>query len=284
MIFDLLNDLNQDCNFTDKIKESKYIEGNGITDTTGVADTSGVADEYTNHDQVKTNTYHTPTNHTPTNHNTTNNTVKQFYYPTFIKCIVSEFDPMYSSLDDQEKKLYLSKKIMDICSKIDEDDNSFKNYQFHKTMKSHSVQQGLQLFDKRINHVSSIYYLNEYYKRHFVIVHQNVAYHTCIKNYPKIYLSFENHKIKVVNDKEYPNQDLKTLFSKTKLIDDVKRDIKGIYNLHLDAIGKYKIDDLKKIATECNIDLKISGKGKTEGKNKTKGILYDEINMYKLDL
>ena len=27
MIFDLLKDLNQDCNFTDKIKESKYIEG-----------------------------------------------------------------------------------------------------------------------------------------------------------------------------------------------------------------------------------------------------------------
>ena len=265
MIFDLLNDLNQDCNFTDKIKESKYIEGNGITDTTGVADTGCVVDESTN------------PNPTHTNHNPTNNTVKQFYYPTFIKCIVSEFDPMYSSLDDQEKKLYLSKKIMDICSKIDEDDNSFKNYQFHKTMKSHSVQQGLQLFDKRINHVSSIYYLNEFYKRHFVIVHQNVAYHTCIKNYPKIYLSFDNHKIKVVNDKEYPEMNLKTLFEKTKLIDDVKRDIKGIYNLHLDAIGKYKIDDLKKIATECNIDLKNNGKGKN------KSILYDEINMYKLD-
>jgi hypothetical protein len=93
-------------------------------------------------------------------------------------------------------------------------------------------------------------------------------------------ISLENHKIKVVNDKEYPNQDLKILFEKTKLIDDVKRDIKGIYNLHLDAIGKYKIDDLKKIATECNIDLKNNGKAK----NKTKSILYDEINMYKLDL
>ena len=256
MIFDLLNDLNQDCNFTDKIKESKYIEGHGAI----TADTSN-----TTNDQVIT---------TPPNNN---HIAKQFYYPTFIKCIVSEFDPMYSSLDDQEKKLYLSKKIMDICSKIDEDDNSFKNYQFHKTMKSHSVQQGLQLFDKRINHVSSIYYLNEFYKRHFVIVHQNVAYHTCIKNYPKIYLSFENHKIKVVNDKEYPEMNLKILFEKTKLIDDVKRDIKGIYNLHLDAIGKYKIDDLKKIAIECNIDLKNNGKGKN------KSILYDEINMYKLD-
>ena len=71
---------------------------------------------------------------------------------------------------------------------------------------------------------------------------------------------------------------LKTLFSKTKLIDDVKRDIKGIYNLYLDAIGKYKIDDLKGIALECNLELKDS-----KGKNKNKSVLYDEINLYKLN-
>jgi hypothetical protein len=47
----------------------------------------------------------------------------------------------------------------------------------------------------------------------------------------------------------------------------------GIYNLYLDAIGKYKIDDLKKIATECNLELKDS-----KGKNKNKSQLYEEIN------
>ena len=167
---------------------------------------------------------------------------------------------------------------MEICSEIDEKDDSFKNYQFHRSLKSHGVQQGLQLYEKRINHASSIYYLNEYYKRHFVIVHQNVAYPTCIKNYPKIYLSFDN-KIKVVNGCDYPEMNLKTLFEKTKLIDDVKRDIKGIYNLYLEAIGKYKIDDLKKIALECNLELKDS-----KGKNKNKSVLYGEINMFKLDL
>ena len=43
MIFDLLNDLNQDCHFTDKIKESKYIEGSeasGYTVGTSTSDTS----------------------------------------------------------------------------------------------------------------------------------------------------------------------------------------------------------------------------------------------------
>ena len=73
---------------------------------------------------------------------------------------------------------------------------------------------------------------------------------------------------------------MKLLYEKLnhKLIDDVKRDIKGIYNLHLEAISKYKLDDLKKIAEECNISLKDS-----KGKNKNKSTLYDSINMYKLN-
>jgi len=241
MISDLLKDLNVDCNFTNDIKESKYVEGSKNDSNT--------------------------------------NTIKpsETYYPTFIKCIISEFDPIYGSLSDEEKKLYFSKKIMEICSEIDEKEESFNNYKFHKSLKSHSVQQGLQLFDKRINHISSLYYLNEYYKRHFVIVYENIAYPTCIKNYPKIYLNTDNHKVKVMNTCDFPEMNLKNLFEKSKIVDDVKRDIKGIYNLHLEAIGKYKIDDLKKIAMECNISLK------DKGKNKNKSVLYDEINLYKLN-
>ena len=242
MISDLLKDLNVDCNFTNDIKESKYVEN-------------------TKND---------------TSMNNTITSSKQTYYPTFIKCIISEFDPIYASLSDEERVLYFSKKIMEICSEIDEKEESFKNYKFHKSLKSHKVQQGLQLYDKRINHISSLYYLNEYYKRHFVIVYENIAYPTCIKNYPKIYLNFDNHKVKVMNTCDFPEMNLKNLFEKSKIIDDIKRDIKGIYNLHLEAVGKYKLDDLKKIAIECNIDLKDGQK------NKTKGVLYDEINLYKL--
>jgi len=245
MISDLLKDLNVDCKFTNDIKESKYIENTK--------------------------------NNTSMNTTTAITTTKQSYYPTFIKCIISEFDPIYGSLSEEEKKLYFSKKIMEICSEIDEKEEYFKNYKFHKSLKSHSVQQGLQLFDKRINHISSLYYLNEYYKRHFVIVYENIAYTTCIKNYPKIYLRFDNHKVKVINGCDFPEMNIKNLFEKSKIVDDVKRDIKGIYNAYLEAIGKYKLDDLKKIALECNIDLKDGQK------NKTKGVLYDSINLYKLD-
>lgn len=245
MISDLLKDLNVDCNFTNDIKESKYAEGSK--------------------------------NDTSMN-NSANTTNKQIYYPTFIKCIISEFDPIYGSLSDEERVLYFSKKIMEICSEIDECEEYFKNYKFHKSLKSHKVQQGLQLFDKRINHISSIYYLNEYYKRHFVIVYENNSYPTCIKDYPKIYLRFDNHKVKVMNTCDFPEMNLRTLFEKSKIIDDVKRDIKGVYNTYLEAIGKYKLDDLKKIAQECNISLKDS-----KGKNKNKSVLYDSINLYKLN-
>jgi len=243
MISDLLKDLNVDCNFTNDIKESKYVE-NTKKDTS--MNTTAITSS------------------------------KQIYYPTFIKCIISEFDPIYGSLSEEEKKLYFSKKIMEICSEIDEKEESFKNYNFHKSLKSHSVQQGLQLYDKRINHISSLYYLNEYYKRHFVIVYENNTYPTCIKNYTKIYLRFDNHKVKVLNSCDFPEMNLKTLFEKSKIVDDVKRDIKGVYNTYLEAIGKYKLDDLKKIAEECNISLKDGQK------NKTKSVLYDSINLYKL--
>ena len=67
MISDLLKDLNVDCNFTNDIKESKYVEGSK--------------------------------NDTSMN-NSANTTNKQSYYPTFIKCIISEFDPIYGSLSD----------------------------------------------------------------------------------------------------------------------------------------------------------------------------------------
>ena len=234
MISDLLKDLNVDCNFTNDIKESKYIEGS----------------KNKNENNISMNT-----------------SIKPDYYPTIIKCIISEFDPVYGSLSDGEMKLYFSKKIMEICSEIDEKDECFKDYNFHKSLKSHNIQQGLQLYEKRINHISSLYYLNEYYKRHFIIVYENVAYPTCIKNYPKIYLSINNYKVKILNTHDFPEKYLKNLFEKSKIIDDVKRDIKGIYNLYLEAINKYKLDDLKNIAQEYNISLKDS-----KGKNKTKSI------------
>ena len=101
---------------------------------------------------------------------------------------------------------------------------------------------------------------------------------TSIKSYTKVYLEY-NNGVKIVNKKDFIIKDLNELFEKIRLKNDIKRDIKSVYKNYLDPIGKYKIDDLKKIAEECNISLKDS-----KGKNKTKTILYDEINMMKLNI
>jgi len=190
---------------------------------------------------------------------------------------------MFQTLNENEQKTYLSQKIMEICSKIDESDNFYHNYGFNeKIMKSHLVQQGLQVHDKKMNHISSVYYLNEFYKKHFVITHQNIAYETALKNYPKVYLSIQdNHgkKVKIIGEKEFNKGNLNDLFDKIHLVNDIKKEMKSVYKMFLDPISKYKIDDLKTIAQDCNLSLKDG----PLGKNKNKSQLYEEINLYKLN-
>ena len=237
MIFDLLKDLNQDDLFTDKINESSYTQG------------------------LKQN-------------NNNNN-----LYNNFVSCIVSEYDPLYLTIPENERKMYMKKLMIEICSEIEEkSDSKYYNYKFNeKIMKSSIIQYGLQMWEKKDNYISSIYYLNEYYKKHFVIIYDNKIYETCFKNYPKIYLNYLNDKIMIKEDINFQSNDLKDLFNKIKLKNDIKKDMKNIYKLFLNPISKYKLDDLKKIAEECNILLKDGSK------NKTKQILYDEINLYKLN-
>lgn len=237
MIFDLLKDLNQDCNFTENIKESIHVQGeNSITEVF--------------------------------------NTNKK--YKSFVECILCEFDPLYSK--DVNTQYYLNSKTAEMCSHIEEkSDTCYDNYNFNpKIMKIKLIQQGLQLWQKE-NNISSLYYLNDYFKKHFVILHEGCSYMTCIKSYPKVYLEY-NNGISITDEKDWPNKGLSELFEKIRLKNDIKRDMKSVYKNYLEAIGKYKIDDLKKIALECNISLKDS-----KGKNKTKAILYEEINMLKLN-
>ena len=73
------------------------------------------------------------------------------------------------------------------------------------------------------------------------------------------------------------NSELKNLFEIINLKNDIKKDKKNVYQMKLNPISKYKLDDLKELAKEYNISLK------NGSKNKTKQVLYDEINFYKLN-
>ena len=252
MIFDLLKDLNQDCNFTENINESSHVQSLS-NDVSNNADNSNV-----------------------TNVNIKNKSKK---YKTFVECILCEFDPIYSGTENLDSNnVYLNGKIIEICSHIEEKrDTCYDNYSFNpKVMNIQKIQHALQLWRKE-NNISSIYYLNDYFKKHFVIVYGGCAYETTIKSYPKVYLEY-NNGIRITDEKDFVIKDLSELFEKIRLKNDIKRDMKSVYKNYLEAIGKYKIDDLKKIALECNISLK-DGKGK----NKTKAVLYEEINMLKLN-
>ena len=276
MIFDLLNDLNQDCSFVEKINESSYVES--ITsNTTASTATASTASSTT----ASTATASIASSTTASSTTTTTSSPSKFYH-NLVTCIISEFDPMFQTLNENEQKLYLSQKIMEICSKIDESDSFYSDYGFNgKLMKPHLIQQGLQMHEKRINHISSVYYLNEFYKKHFVITHQNIAYETTLKNYPKVYLSIQgNHGNKVkIGDEMITKGNLNDLFDKIHLVNDIKKEMKAVYKMFLEPISKYKIDDLKIIALDCNLSLKAV----PLNKNKNKSQLYDEINLYKLN-
>ena len=247
MICDLLKDLNGDCSFTEKINESSFTE----TIMSSTIDTSS-----------------------------TSNQSDKYYYD-FVSCIVSENDPLYGNIPDNEKKMYLNSLLIQICSQIDEEpDSKYHNFKLNeKVMKRSMIQYGLQ---SKKDYISSIYYLNEYYQKHFVIVYKNKFYETSLKDFPKIYLNYNGKSITVKNtvDNEFNVEfkgDLKTLFEETSILNDTKKDMKYIYQMKLNPISKYKLDDLKILAKECNLLVK------NGSKNKTKQVLYDEINSYHLN-
>tara|TARA_Y100001970_G_C14167995_1_gene822472 strand:+ start:1006 stop:1725 length:720 start_codon:yes stop_codon:yes gene_type:complete len=238
MVIDLLKDLNKDDSFVDSINESSYTE----------------------------------------KINNSENSIENKYYSNFVSCILSEYDPIYGTIPTEEKSMYMNKLIIEICSQIDEKPEcNYYNYQFNKkVMKPSIIQYGLQ--NNKINYISSIYYLNEYYKKHFIIVFDNKIYETCLKNYPKVYLKYSMGKVMINETNNIKDiKDIKDIFNKINLKNDIKKDIKSIYQMKLNPISKYKVDDLKKLAQECNISLKDGSK------NKTKQVLYDEINLYKLN-
>ena len=205
-------------------------------------------------------------------------TVINYNYKSLCQCIIASNDQIYETLPNNEKKQYFKDNILKICTLIDEkEDNNYLNYNFNtKVMKSKIIQYSLQLSIDNKNLLSSLFYLNEFYKKHFVIIHNDKLYETSLKDYPKEYILFQNNKYSL-NNKNIDNiekDDLKNIplendIKKTNLID--------IYNRFLEPINKYKLDDIQKIATDLNISIK------NDKKNKTKQKLYDEINIIKLN-
>ena len=231
-LLQLINEFNQECNFTESIQECNYTES-------------------------------------------IQNKKIILKFNSLIECIFSNYDPMYQTIPNHEKNLYIKKLIMKICSEIDEKSKEYyDNFKFNsKIMKKNIIQNSFQLSLQNKNTMSSLLYLNDYYKTHFVILSNNCYFETCFKNYKKDYILYQNHKYSFVtlND-SYRLEDL----SKIPLFNDLKKG--PIYQNYLGPLSKYKVNELKEIALELNLSI-------TEnGKSKTKQILYNEINLHQLNL
>ena len=191
-------------------------------------------------------------------------------YSNFLFCILDNYDLSLSCVDEEDKKHYFKQRVLDISTSIDENPEKFyDNLGYNiKNMKKKQIQWGLHSsLDKK--NISSIYYFNDLYKTHFVLVDlfRNEYYETTVKNYPKVYLYMNKNKFSI-EEKLIGNMSRKDINESCFEID-----VKNIYKTYLGPISKYKITELKEIATNLDISLTLNGK------NKTKNVLYEEINM-----
>ena len=114
--------------------------------------------------------------------------------------------------------------------------------------------------------------MNDLFKIHlvFVDINKREYYETTEKNYNKVYLCLNRNKF-------YLTDHLPDNIVKKNITDSVFNiDVKKVYKTFLEPISKYKINDLRDIASGLNIPLK------ENNKSKTKNVLYDEINRVKL--
>jgi hypothetical protein len=239
-ILTIIQDVNQDCKLSNKINDTIFTEGN----------------QESNKDS--------------------NNRVTE-WYPTIDKCIHSMCDKMISIIPKDDKEFYLDQLIMKICSEIDENENSYEKCNYNKRiMNKNKIQQGLQLD----NHLSSLLYLSDYYRIHFVLVKDDVYYQTCILPHPKMYLHFkdDHYMISKTTMKDVIKE--VSIFSKDmnyfKIINNLNISNLNIYKTDLKAISNYNLSQLVQLAEENKINHKCNGK------NLKKRELYDKIVLKKI--
>lgn len=199
--------------------------------------------------------------------------IKEEYY-NFLFCILNNYDLILSSSSDKDKQTIFKKRVLEISSRMDEDPGNFydnMNYNI-KTMKKKLIQLNLHGSMEKEKNISSLYYMNDLFKIHLVFVDLNKReyYETTDKNYNKVYLYLNRNKF-------YLMDELKDNLIQKNITDSIFNiDVKKVYKTFLEPISKYKINDLRDIASGLNIPLK------KNNKNKTKNELYDEINRIKL--
>ena len=196
-------------------------------------------------------------------------------YSTIVDLFFSCFDPHYSLIENKDKQLYIKQLLVSIATEIDEDkSNKYDNFNYLKCMNSTLIQQGLQA----MNTVSCLLYLSDYYgvTTHVYVESLKSLIVTSDKVRKTFYIHFKDNKWSELTGElpDYKQGEFKDLGEAFVL--DVKT--KDIYKKYLNPIGKYKSPELIQIAKDMDIPLV------KDGKKKVKKELYDDINLYQLNL
>lgn len=198
-------------------------------------------------------------------------------YTNFLFCLLDNYDLILSNTPTKDKNIVFHKRISEILSQIDEEKLCEKYKYNSKKFKSRVIQKNILdcSKDKTKLLISCIYFFNDYYQTHFKIVNtkNSMILDTCVKNYPIVYIHTDNNNYYI--DKQKPSFTSKNYGSTEDKFFILDIDSKNVYKLYLEAINKYKLDELKDIANEKNITLGIKMKKKD---------IYDKINIHMLNL
>ena len=180
--------------------------------------------------------------------------------------IIGNNEIEYSSYEESQKSTFIQKKKLDIASKIVSKDN------YSKKFTTLLIQNGLQ----NKNTLSSILYLNEYYKINCVIYNEDVKqfYKTSFKDYEPLYCIYKNNSWFHANELMVDNVSINLDIKKLDTILTMDMNTLSIYKPYLMPITKYKLKELEGIAKKDEIPLEDN-----TGKKKLKKQLYEDINL-----
>lgn len=197
---------------------------------------------------------------------------KIYQSPSLVKVILKALDPYLIGNDISDHNF--EKRLLEIASAVDD----FPKSIFQKSMSTKKIQNAFQESFHNRNHLSLLYYLNEYYKRSFVLIVGDHYWKTLWKKneYPEETIRLINGSWSL-QDEDISNKKAVSMLD----LDDLPliQDIKGIpYQTSFKAISHYKTEELKALCSDKNISLTI----KDTGKKKRKEQLYHELLLEEL--
>lgn len=172
-----------------------------------------------------------------------------------IECILYENDSdSLLKIDD-----YLNKRKLELATDLDEQsDKTFDCYNYQKSFKKRLVQANLL----KKNMISSIFYVCDYFQKSISIYDKERDIHFTINDkYPQKQIYEFQNGWRLVNSFEKQPEPIQKIYVENLFEDDLKGNYL-IYNVGLDSIHKYKLQDLQTIAKQRDVSIMIHSKQK----------------------